>query len=605
MQRIQVVVTTMLVMAGSALAQYPPRGQPDPGFNGGRPLVVANTPDASSYTYGFAITPLSGTRFAVAGVRANSSSDVVLVVDTVPERVTSFDIKSSPAAKQASLWTLSTLGSAILIGGYVVDANNKPYASLELRDIGVDALPVFEPRAAILSASSDPNYPNPITTAAFAQPSVNGAQVWQVRSRYSSNFSCSTASLQRLDYTGGSFFERYQIDLNPGLTQTCLLPLFILATFSRPGDPAGADALVIGGVCSDSPGSVGYSCFARLVDTGSALLIDRTYGNNGMARFYGPAEGDVLRLQDMKVDPAGNIFAAAFRLGTLGDYSAIAFKVSAGGALDMGFGGGGVVVASGGSSGAVAGGVALTPDGVVQVVGNSSGASGVRPFIAYLDAVTGAAQFSRIEFTAQEPNYYFAEFLGVTALPGGGALAVGEVQAVRDAPSTLIARLAGDRQTLDVLEYYHAGFDHYFIATVPDEIRKLDDGTFVGWERTGESFAVFPLQTGGAADVCRFFSTKFGLRSSHFYTPLATECAGLKSGDVWGFEGLVFALALPTANGDCPPGTQALYRLYNDGQGGAPNHRYTVNAALRAAQVAQGWIGEGSGTPPVFACVVI
>jgi hypothetical protein len=597
------LAAALLLAASPALAQYPARGQPDPAFNGGRPWVVPNTPDATNSTYGFAVQPLSGTRFAVGSVRTNSTSDAILIVDTVPDRVTSFDFKPSVAAQQTSLWTLSTLGSAVLLGGSMVDASNKQYAVLELRDIGVDAVPVFEPRAAILFASTDPNYPIPITTAAYGQPSATGASVWQVRTRYSGNRQCATATLQRLDYTGGRFFERYQLDLNPALAQTCMFPLLVDATPSLAGDSAGSGALVIGGVCSDAPGSTGYACFSRVVDTGSVLLVDRKYGNNGMARLYGTADGDVLRLQDMKIDRAGNLFAAAFRLDTKGNYSAIAFKVNANGTLNTGFGGGGVVVASGGSAGAVASGIALTPGDVVQVVGNASGATGLRPYIAYLDATTGASQLSRLEFTAQEPDYYFSEFLGVAALPGGGALAVGQVQPTKDASALLLARLAGDRQIIDVLEYYNAGFDHYFVASVPDEIRKLDDGTFVGWRRTGESFAVFPLQTGGAADVCRFFSTKFVPRSSHFYTQSANECAGLKSGDVWSFEGMVFGLGLPIYDGSCPAGTHALYRLYNDGHGGAPNHRYTVSDSLRLAQLGQGWIGEGTGSPPVFACV--
>ena len=40
------------------------------------------------------------------------------------------------------------------------------------------------------------------------------------------------------------------------------------------------------------------------------------------------------------------------------------------------------------------------------------------------------------------------------------------------------------------IEYYHAAFDHYFITIVDDEITKLDNGTFVGWTRTGEGIDV-------------------------------------------------------------------------------------------------------------------
>ncbi len=41
---------------------------------------------------------------------------------------------------------------------------------------------------------------------------------------------------------------------------------------------------------------------------------------------------------------------------------------------------------------------------------------------------------------------------------------------------------------VDVIEYYHAGLDHYFITPLPVEIAALDAGQFVGWARTHESF---------------------------------------------------------------------------------------------------------------------
>jgi hypothetical protein len=54
-------------------------------------------------------------------------------------------------------------------------------------------------------------------------------------------------------------------------------------------------------------------------------------------------------------------------------------------------------------------------------------------------------------------------------------------------------------------------------------------------------------------------------------------------------------MTLPDASGSCAGGTLPLYRLYNNGQSGAPNHRYTTSPATRAAMLAQGWIAEGSG----------
>jgi len=46
-----------------------------------------------------------------------------------------------------------------------------------------------------------------------------------------------------------------------------------------------------------------------------------------------------------------------------------------------------------------------------------------------------------------------------------------------------------------------------------------------------------------------------------------------------------------------------LYRLYNNGMGGAPNHRYTTSLATFNTMLAQGWAFEGEANTKVFACV--
>jgi hypothetical protein len=45
-----------------------------------------------------------------------------------------------------------------------------------------------------------------------------------------------------------------------------------------------------------------------------------------------------------------------------------------------------------------------------------------------------------------------------------------------------------------------------------------------------------------------------------------------------------------------------VYRLYNNGQGGAPNHRYTIDLTVRAQMIAQGWVPEGRGPNAVEMC---
>ena len=166
----------------------------------------------------------------------------------------------------------------------------------------------------------------------------------------------------------------------------------------------------------------------------------------------------------------------------------------------------------------------------------------------------------------------------------------------------LATSLAG-AGSLIAVEYYHGGYGHYVVTASPQEIVALDSGRTPGWTRTGESFGVFELDTAGAANVCRFWSGQtFVPKSSHFYTPIAAECTKVKGNRDWLFEGEVFAMALPDSAGACAGGTVPLYRLYNDGQTGAPNHRYTTRATIRSQMVALGWVPEGSGIG-VIGCV--
>jgi hypothetical protein len=157
--------------------------------------------------------------------------------------------------------------------------------------------------------------------------------------------------------------------------------------------------------------------------------------------------------------------------------------------------------------------------------------------------------------------------------------------------------------TTTVVEYLHAGFGHYFITGFPAEIGVLDSGAVAGWARTGRTFKAYTATNGDQNAVCRFFTAAFAPKSSHFYTPSADECNGLKSTNRdWQYEADAFWVQPTDAAGTCPAGTEPVYRLYNNGQSGAPNHRYTTDRALRAEMMAGGWVPEGYGPESVAFC---
>lgn len=164
-------------------------------------------------------------------------------------------------------------------------------------------------------------------------------------------------------------------------------------------------------------------------------------------------------------------------------------------------------------------------------------------------------------------------------------------------------RFASSTTTVPLIEYVHAQFDHYFITSNPDEIDKLDRGAFAGWARTGLQFNAYGAATASAVPVCRFFSTAFAPKSSHFYTPFAGECASRQADTAWMLESAdAFDIAIPAPDGSCASGLIPVYRLYNNGQGGAPNHRYTTDATVRAQMIGQGWIPEGLGASGIEMC---
>ena len=81
--------------------------------------------------------------------------------------------------------------------------------------------------------------------------------------------------------------------------------------------------------------------------------------------------------------------------------------------------------------------------------------------------------------------------------------------------------------------------------------------------------------------MCRFFSTAFDPKSSHFYTADANECTVVKANKDWKFEAVVFYVPCRRRSDRARSARMPVFRLYNNGQGGAPNHRFTIERRAR------------------------
>ena len=161
---------------------------------------------------------------------------------------------------------------------------------------------------------------------------------------------------------------------------------------------------------------------------------------------------------------------------------------------------------------------------------------------------------------------------------------------------------------VDVVEFYHAGSDHYFITADSNEIQVLDAAVIPGWARTGYSFKAFAAGSGGGGPsinpVCRFFGVILPGVGSHFYSGSALECREVNANlsPPWGIEsGNVFQVDLPDATtGACPGGTIPVYRVFSNRPDA--NHRYMTSAVVRAQMEAAGWVREGYGPDAVILC---
>ena len=115
--------------------------------------------------------------------------------------------------------------------------------------------------------------------------------------------------------------------------------------------------------------------------------------------------------------------------------------------------------------------------------------------------------------------------------------------------------------TVDVIEYYNASLDHYFITWIAAEIANLDAGnTPTRWTRTGKSFKAYTSAQAGTSQVCRFYIPPT-LGNSHYFGRGAAECnATLAAHPEFVLEEPNYMhMFVPTA-GNCPTGTQPIYR---------------------------------------------
>lgn len=152
----------------------------------------------------------------------------------------------------------------------------------------------------------------------------------------------------------------------------------------------------------------------------------------------------------------------------------------------------------------------------------------------------------------------------------------------------------------NVVEFYNASLDHYFITWVTQEISDLDNGVHKGWTRTGQSFKTYTTTQTGTSPVCRYYIPP-ALGDSHFFGRGTAECnaTGQKNPSFVLEDPAFMQMFLPVA-GVCAANTVEVYRVFSNRPDA--NHRYMTDPAIRAQMVAKGWLAEGDGPDLVVMC---
>lgn len=179
-------------------------------------------------------------------------------------------------------------------------------------------------------------------------------------------------------------------------------------------------------------------------------------------------------------------------------------------------------------------------------------------------------------------------------------------------PSTTVAlsgngRAAATTITREMVEYWYAPLDYYFITSRDAEKSALDATS--GWARTGSAFLVYAAAQAGTRSVTRFYFDRVARsagRGSHFYTLFDSDVAALASQNPTqstapgfaqneGVDSFAFLPVVAGGGGFCDNSSLPVYRLFRGPVRfpDDPNHRFTTSVAVYNDFVARGWTGEG------------
>lgn len=173
--------------------------------------------------------------------------------------------------------------------------------------------------------------------------------------------------------------------------------------------------------------------------------------------------------------------------------------------------------------------------------------------------------------------------------------------------------VAAPAEPVEVIEYFHKSFNHYFVTVLAAEIAALDSGAQTGWTRTGKKFFAWKSAAdapASASPVCRFYIPPAN-GDSHFYSASPAECATVDAQfPAFDYEAadVMYVLLPDPGTGVCPGLAAPVFRLWNDPSSRGRtdnNHRFTTDTKTQQQMVAAGSVPEGVGALGVSMCAPI
>ncbi len=148
---------------------------------------------------------------------------------------------------------------------------------------------------------------------------------------------------------------------------------------------------------------------------------------------------------------------------------------------------------------------------------------------------------------------------------------------------------------VEVVEYLHAGINHYFMTAIDSEKSGLDANPAWGWKRTGERFIGWRASAANATSAFRFYHDAKGVGvNTHFFTLDPAEANGLRGiPQDWLEETSGWRANFVATT--CGNGLIPLTRAYNNRFAFKDsNHRFMTQAAVVTQMKNTGWVIEGN-----------